>query len=128
MSRRVLVTGSRDWLDRHTIAKAMAEYRHQIIMAESPEAGIDVTLVSGACPTGADRIAEQFAPELGWQVERHPAEWERYGKRAGYLRNVEMVESGADVCLAFIKDESRGASMTARLAEEAGIETRRFTA
>lgn len=114
---RVLVTGSRDWADPVGICHVLMEWKGQ-----------DVTLVSGACPTGADVQAEFLAEGMGWKVERHPADWAKYGKRAGFLRNSEMVALGADVCLAFIKDESRGATMTARIAEEAGIETRRFVA
>ena len=109
---RILVTGSRDW-----------DKPGDILTLLMPYMGYDVTLVSGACPTGADSQAEDFAEGFGWTVERHPADWEQFGKRAGYLRNQHMVDLGADLCLAFIKDNSRGASMCAGLAEKAGIRT-----
>lgn len=113
---RILVTGSRDWDNALPIMDAIVN------IAIPPEAW---TLVSGACPTGADRIAEDFAEGLGLTVERHPADWNKHGKRAGFLRNAEMVKLGADICIAFIKDHSKGATMTASLAETAGIETYR---
>lgn len=109
---RILITGSRDWPEsqRHRIADAFNYYAPGVH-----------TLVSGACPTGADLMCEQEAEARGWEVERHPADWEAHGKRAGFLRNAEMVALGADMCIAFIKDRSRGATMTRSLAQHAGI-------
>lgn len=115
---RILVTGSRDWDDFEAIVDA-------VVYELGPDPH-ESTLVSGACPTGADALCEQVARDLGATVELHPAEWDIHGKRAGFVRNRQMVELGADVCLAFIKNDSLGASMTARLAEEAGIPVKRF--
>lgn len=111
---RILITGSRSWTDAATI-------QHALVFRIPWKR---VTIVSGACPTGADRLCEEAAEMLGYTIERHPARWEVYGKAAGFRRNEEMVKLGADRCLAFIRNNSSGASHTARLAKRAGIPTR----
>lgn len=125
---RVLVTGSRTWSDLDTIAEAL-----DAVIAQTPST--DIVVVHGDCPRGADHIAAEyceltaaFAERLGktLAVEPHPADWQTYGRFAGPRRNVEMVNLGADVCLAFIVDGSKGASHCADLAERAGIPVRRY--
>ena len=117
---RVLVTGSRTWDASEIIVKALAE-----AYAVRPF-GDEFVVVHGRCPRGADAIADRVARHFGWVTEPHPADWERYGKAAGFRRNNEMVAAGADVCLAFIKDGSLGSSHCARQAERAGIPVRRY--
>jgi hypothetical protein len=78
-------------------------------------------LVSGNCPTGADAIAERFWEANGMPVERHPADWKTFGKAAGPKRNQEMVDLGADVCLAFPMKGSRGTMHCMKAAKAAGI-------
>lgn len=113
--KRILVTGSRDWEDAAIIEAELNKAWRRF--GCSP----DVTLVSGNCPTGADHIAEQVWYTLHLPVELHPANWAKFGKAAGPLRNREMVALGADLCLAFIKNNSKGASQCLALAQEDGI-------
>lgn len=116
MTFRLLISGSRHWTDEATIAVILQQYLNEE----------DVVLVSGACPRGADRICEEFAAEVGWKVELHPADWDTYGTRAGFVRNADMVKLGADACVAFIKNQSKGATMLVDLARTAGMRVRIF--
>lgn len=112
---RILITGSRDWEDVETIDTAIQN-------AIGNQWGPHV-VVHGDCPRGADKMADDMARWRGIPVERHPADWDSHGKRAGFVRNSDMVNLGADVCLAFIRNNSKGATMTANLADHAGIRT-----
>jgi len=119
---RILVTGSRDWDDLDVVYAHLALAIYQNVPA---------VIVHGACPTGPDAMAAWWTRryrDLGLTEERHPANWSVNGKRAGFIRNAHMVNLGADICLAFIRNGSRGATHTADLAEKAGIPTRRWTA
>jgi hypothetical protein len=119
---RVLVTGSRTWTDQDAVYKALADAVRPV------PADQNVIIVHGCCQTGADQMAHEWARGYGATIEAHPANWVKHGRSAGPRRNAEMVNLGADIVLAFIKDGSRGASHTAALAEKAGITVRRFTA
>lgn len=120
---RILITGSRDWTDQRLIEAAIVEA--MVFGKDWPR--IVPTIIHGGA-RGADSMADGVAIRRNLKQEAHPADWGQYGKRAGFIRNAEMVKSGADICLAFIKNESKGATMCADLAEKAGIPTRRYIA
>jgi hypothetical protein len=71
---------------------------------------------------GADRLAGAAASTLGLEVVEYPADWRRYGRRAGFLRNEQMLAAGPDLVVAFHQDSSRGTAHTISLARKAGIE------
>lgn len=116
---RVLVTGSRTWTD--------AVFIHDVLDEVLALRLKGFVLVHGAAHRGADYIAMRWGvanAAQGVSLEPHPADWRRRGKGAGMARNAEMVAAGADYCIAFIRDHSRGATHCAELARKAGIETR----
>ncbi|MFE2850618.1 SLOG family protein [Streptomyces lavendulae] len=112
---RILVTGTPDWDDSDAICQALDD----AVRAVPPHTR-DVWLVVGDCQTGADRIAYQWAVAAGVPVDAHLAD--------RTIRGEAMVKSGADLVLAFIRDDSRGASHTVDLARRAGIPVRLWTA
>lgn len=123
---RILVTGSRAFDDAATIRTALEAVADGAIRANVPL----VTVVHGACPNGADEIADQW---VRWYrgdtlvlAERHPALWSKFGKRAGIVRNEQMIARGCDLVLAFIRDNSPGATHCAELALERGFPMRLF--
>lgn len=82
-----------------------------------------IVLVHGGA-RGADSLAHTLWLQAGLPVEVHHADWAAHGKRAGILRNLHMVELGAELCLAFPVGESRGTRHCMSAAEKAGIPVR----
>ena len=110
---RVLICGSRDWDDKYPIRN---------IVGDLPP---NSTVIAGGA-RGADRIAVESVEErcqalsdIDWVEIK--ADWDKYGKRAGYLRNIEMLELEPDIVYAFPIGESRGTRHTIREAEKRGI-------
>lgn len=66
----------------------------------------NIEIVSGGA-RGADSLGEKFAHDNNYKLKVFPAKWDKYGKRAGYLRNREMAQY-ADVLIAFWDGESKG--------------------
>lgn len=132
---RVLFTASRGYTDQDTAWAVL-----DIIAKEAAAVGdSEVVVVHGACyprdVEGRQAAASDFIAEL-WvrrgghplpvRVERHPPLYAKYGRRATWVRNSEMVESNIDICLSFEVPGSRGAKGTADMAEHHEITVRRF--
>ena len=120
MPMRVLVCGGRDWTDGEAILREL-ERIHQ----ETPITAV----IEGEAP-GADRLARQAADELGIPVVPFPADWKRYGRRAGPARNQQMVNEGQpDLVLAFHANAapSKGTKDMIARAKKAGIPCRVFS-
>lgn len=116
MPYRLLVTGSRDWSDEVTVANALFD-----IWAGWGRPSEAVLVAGGA--SGADEIAARLWSRAGLRVETHPAEWELHGRRAGMIRNAQMVASGVDHCVAFSRNDSPGTKQCMTAAQKAGIPT-----
>lgn len=82
----------------------------------------DIEIVSGTCD-GADKLGEMFAAENNHLVKRFPADWEKYGKSAGPLRNKQMAEY-ATHCVCFWDGQSKGTGSMIELAKRCGCNTR----
>jgi len=81
--------------------------------------GFVSAVVSGTAK-GADEFGETWAHEYGIQVIRYPAEWKKYGKRAGPLRNKVMADN-AEGLVAVWDGTSRGTHSMISLASERGL-------
>lgn len=110
---RLLVTGSRNWCDHNLIRSALEEWKAK---------GATVLIHGDA--RGADAIAAQIAADLGLQILSYPAQWAKYGKKAGTLRNEQMLREGRPgVVIAFPLPDSIGTWHMVSIAKRAGIKT-----
>lgn len=109
---KVIIAGSRDF-DDYELLKSKCDYflRNR-----------EVEIVSGTA-RGADVLGERYAEERDLVVKRFPADWDKYGKRAGYLRNVEMAEY-ADALITFWDGKSRGTKHMIDIAREKDLKIR----
>lgn len=85
----------KDCLDKHTIEE----------------------VVSGGCKYGADKLAERYAEEKDLTLTILPADWEMFGKSAGFKRNVDIVRR-SDYVIAFWDGKSKGTKHTIEIARK----------
>ena len=70
-----------------------------------------------------DKLGERYADEYAEEIEHFPADWTKHGKRAGFMRNIEMAEN-ATHCLVICENESRGAMHMFETAKSHGLITK----
>lgn len=121
---KVLVCGSRDFKDQLIIRFDLTElmYKHN-----------DLIVIEGGA-AGADRIAQRWAKDMIGLVDYTkvdlvtvPADWDKHGKAAGYIRNQEMLDMKPDLVLAYVCKplaESRGTNDMVTRAKKAGVKVK----
>ena len=96
---KLIIAGGRDFADRESLLESFHEF-----MQDVPNE--DITIISGKA-RGADQIGEWIAKQYGLNVIGFPAEWDKYGKSAGYKRN-EVMANHATHLLAAWDGQSKG--------------------
>lgn len=84
----------------------------------------EILIIHGAAK-GADSLAGKWASANNIEQISFPAQWDKYGKAAGFLRNTEMLEKGKpDLVVAFTG--GTGTAMMCKIATNAGVSVRRI--
>jgi len=97
---KVIIAGSRGFSNY----KLLREQCNKFLREKRKTSNIIV--VSGNA-RGADTLGEKYAQDEGFTLEIYPAQWKKFGKRAGYRRNEQMAEV-ADALIAFWDGSSKG--------------------
>jgi hypothetical protein len=107
---KTIIAGSRDITDINIVVKAVAD------------SGFQITEVVSGTARGVDRLGEEWATLQKVPIKRFPADWNKHGKSAGYLRNKEMAEY-ADQAIVVILNGSKGSTHMANLAKSNNLPT-----
>ncbi len=107
---KVIIAGSRGFNDYETLCRICDH------MLQNQK---EVEIVSGTA-RGADKLGERYAKDRGYQVRLFPADWDKYGNAAGYIRNAEMA-GYADALIVFWNGVSKGTKHMIDLAKKHGL-------
>ena len=116
---RIVICGGRHFNDYEQLKTTITNFlKQRKIEVENVE------IVSGHCQ-GADMLGEQYAKEYGLNLTIFPADWQRYKRKAGPIRNKQMIEyimqTENKAVIAFVSENSKGTKQTVLLAKRAGI-------
>ena len=116
---RFFITGSRDLIIKEDIKKVLAG-----LYAKGINPKKMVMVVGDA--KGVDASAAKLWQDAGFKIEIYKADWEKYDKKAGMIRNIAMLDSGVDYGYGFCKNNSKGTSGMLKKALEYNIPFERF--
>lgn len=113
---KILVCGSR------TMPWKFQELVLETLRGLEPRA----TLIIQGAARGADTLAKVAAIYLGIPWQSFPADWDTHGKKAGPVRNQQMLDQGPDLVIAFypVSGCTSGTADMIRRAKTAGVEVR----
>lgn len=105
---RVIVAGSRGITDYARVCQAVVQ------------SGFRIGRIVSGMAKGVDMLAVRYAEEHGYPCDRYPADWKRWGRSAGYRRNVLMAEN-ADAMIAIWDGKSPGTRHMIETARARGL-------
>ncbi len=100
---KLIIAGSRNFSDYLLLEKEVNSLIDEIKIKFNTN---EIQIISGTA-RGADKLGELYAIRKGLPLVKFPAEWEKYGKSAGYIRNNQMAEF-ADGTIVFWDNKSKG--------------------
>lgn len=106
---KIIIAGSRSF-DNYSV---LEEYCDQVIDSLKE---VGIIIVSGTAK-GADKLGERYAKNKGFKIAPFPADWDKFGKSAGYKRNEQMALY-SDVLIAFWDGSSKGTKHMIDLAKK----------
>lgn len=109
---KVIIAGGREFNDY----KLMCKKVDRILSNKNTS---EIQIISGNA-RGADKLGEKYAKDNNISLMCFPANWERYGKRAGYIRNEQMANE-ADALIAFWDGKSKGTKHMIDIARSKGL-------
>lgn len=118
-NRRIIVAGGVHFNDYKALANTLDEYFKCVSKDE-------IEIISGHA-RGADSLGERYAQEHDIKCTVFPADWKKYGRAAGPIRNKKMLEYAMEQqagLVAFWNGESKGTKNMISIAEKAGIEVK----
>lgn len=137
---RMLVCGDRKWLTYYLPDGKLDHAKIALVKAatfsllDGIAAYLNVDVLIEGCAPGADHASELWSENVGIDVIREhlhfPAEWDRYGRSAGPIRNQKMLDEGRPdyvVALHDNLDQSRGTGHMVKIATKAGVPVFHFT-
>lgn len=113
---RIIIAGSRNFQDYWALERAVLSFLQQ-----HRKGGEPVEVISG-CARGVDKLGERFAKRFNLSLIRMPADWKRYGKAAGMVRNKSMAEEASHAIL-FWDGISKGTRNMAEIARKMNLVT-----
>ena len=111
---RLLIAGGRSFKDYRLLCKVIKELN------------LDITEIVHGGANGADKLGELYATENNIPKVAFPADWDTHGKKAGYLRNLDMaayLNPEEDMLLCFWDGISRGTKHMLYAAKRLKIQT-----
>lgn len=93
--QKVVIAGSRDFYDYDILEKIIYK------------TGFNIKTVISGKAKGADTLGEIYAKKHNLNIEEYPADWDQYGKSAGYIRNSQMGDNG-DAAIVICVNNSKG--------------------